>query len=104
MAGPERINKLANILNDFDCVSKHDKPDEREGATLAHAFTDLEDSFRKFVFELLPKLTAGKLSEEDARDLLWNIGEEFRHIDYHLHDPKFYSYLWAGDHPTEPKC
>lgn len=91
---PAKINELARTLASYKCVSRYDHGDEVEGGTLANGFSDLEKSFRKFLLELLPKLTEGNLSEREARDVLLSIGEEFRHIHYHLHDNKFYSYLW----------
>ena len=76
LGSPEKINKLANTLARFQCVAKFDQTGEVEAGTLAHAFSDLEDSFRKVVDRLLPKLVVDDLSEADARDLLLEIGEE----------------------------
>ena len=36
-------------------------------------------------------------SPEELFDVLIDIGEEFRHILYHIHDPKFYKYLEDRD-------
>jgi hypothetical protein len=93
---PKKINELARTLASYKCVSRYDRDGEVEAGTLAHAFGDLEKSFRKFLSELLPKLLNGKLSEQDACDTLASIGEEFRHINYHLHDNRFYDYLWES--------
>jgi hypothetical protein len=93
LGSPDKINKLANTLGRFQCVAKFDQSGKVEAGSLAHAFSDLEDSFRKVVDRLLPKLVADGLSEADARDILHEIGEEFRHILYHIRDPKFYRYL-----------
>lgn len=41
----------------------------------------------------LPKLFSERLNEEQIDDLLHKIGEEIRHILYHIKDPKFYEYL-----------
>ena len=91
---PTKINELARALASCECVSRYDHDGEVEGGTLAHGFSDLEKSFRKFLSELLPKLVDGNLSEREACDVLLSIGEEFRHIHYHLRDNKFYRYLW----------
>jgi hypothetical protein len=64
-----------------------------EAATLAHAFSDLEVSFRKFLDEQLPRLVTAKVSPGEVKDLLLDIGEELRHILYHIRDPKFYKYI-----------
>lgn len=61
-----------------------------EAGTLVHAFTDLEESMRTFLGDQLPKLIDPALKGDDLEDLLMDIREEFRHILYHLHDPKFF--------------
>ena len=81
----------------YNCVAKFDRDCEPEGGVLAHLFSDLEQSFRTFLRELLPKLAAGNLSEEEIHGLLIQIGEEFRHVQYHLKDSRFYGYLQEED-------
>lgn len=34
-----------------------------------------------------------KMSGDEIDELLLDVGEEFRHIIYHIKDPKFYDYL-----------
>ncbi len=81
----ERLSKCAEVTR-FD-------GQEKEAWTLAHAFADLEESFRVFLDDQLPKLAQENLEPEEMHDLLLDIGEEFRHILYHIQDPKFYRYL-----------
>jgi hypothetical protein len=66
-----------------------------QASTLAHAFLDLEESFRRFVEEYLPALLQRDLTESEVCAMLEDIGEEFRHILYHIRDPRFYRYLTA---------
>jgi hypothetical protein len=66
-------------------------PEEPE--TLAHAFSDIEESLRKFLGEQLPKLADSSVQGEALEDVLLDIREEFRHILYHLHDPEFFRVL-----------
>jgi len=87
------LKALAERLSTCRAVTKFDKGEEREAWTLSHAFGDLEESFRKCLEELLPKLMEGHLEGLEIHDLLLEIGEEFRHILYHIKDPKFYRYL-----------
>ena len=89
----EKYTKLANILSKFTFITKYDEGEDKEAWTLSHAFIDLEGSFRKFSDELLPKLFSKDLSEKEFHDTLIEIGEEFRHILYHVKDSKYYSYL-----------
>jgi hypothetical protein len=87
------LKGLAERLSTCKAVTKFDVCEEREAWTLAHAFADLEESFRRFLEEQLPRLAQGQLKESEVHDLLLEIGEEFRHILYHIKDPKFYRYL-----------
>jgi len=99
LGDPQKINELARALASYKCVSRYDRDGEIEGGTLAHGFSDLEKSFREILLVLLPKLVGDDLSEREACDVLLSIGEEFRHIHYHLRDGRFYRYLW-GDSDT----
>lgn len=66
---------------------------QEEPETLAHAFSDLEISLRKFLHEQLPRLADPSMQGEPLEDLLLDIREEFRHILYHVHDPQFFRVL-----------
>lgn len=87
------VKALANRLSKCPEVTGLDNGTDKEAWTLAHAFTDLEESFRKFLESYLPKLAQDQMEPPEMCDLLLEIGEEFRHILYHIHDPKFYHYL-----------
>jgi len=73
-----------------------------EPDTLVHAFSDIEESFRKFLDEQLPKLTDPSVQGEALEDLLLEVREEVRHILYHLQDPEFFRIL-EPSHPTREK-
>lgn len=87
------LKSLAERLSACPEVTRLDKGEEKEAWTIAHSFADLEGSFRKFLDEQLPKLMNGELPAADTYSLLLEIGEELRHILYHIRDPKFYRYL-----------
>jgi hypothetical protein len=87
------LKVLAERLAQCKEVTRFDEGEECEAWTLAHAFADLEESLRTFLDEQLPRLTEGQLEASEIHELLLEIGEEFRHILYHIKDPKFYRYL-----------
>ena len=89
--------KLAEKLDRLPEVNRYDSSDEKEAWTLAHAFADLEESFRTFLHDQLPRLVNGETTAAALNDLLTEIGEEFRHILYHIKDSKFYAYLEASE-------
>ena len=84
---------LARRLSECPKITRYDDGEHKEAWALAHAFGDLEGSFRAFLDTHLPALMQKSLSDDEIYDLLLNIGEEFRHILYHIMDPKFYGYL-----------
>jgi hypothetical protein len=82
------MGQLADKLAPQPKLRNLDSPDISEASRLAHALIDLKGSFEKYLGELLPKLIESK--DEDTIDRLQEIGDELRHISYHLHDPKFF--------------
>lgn len=88
------LKHLAEKLTKCRDVTKLDENDDKEAWTLAHSFQDIEESAHVFLDDLLPKLAKKELSESEIHDLLLDIGEELRHILYHIKDPKFYQYLY----------
>lgn len=89
----DKLNVIADKLKKSKKVNSLDRPNESESETLAHAFLDIDESCRILTNELFPKLEFASLSEEEINELLLDIGEELRHILYHIKDPKFYGYL-----------
>lgn len=90
---PEVAQRLTERLARIQAVSQFDRPGEPQSATLAHSLTDLEESFRELLETLFPKLLDESLSSEQLNDVLLDIGEELRHVLYHIRDPKFFGYV-----------
>ena len=86
------IKHLAEKLNQFNTISKFDSEDEPEAWRLAHSLSDLEQSFSEILDNYLPALCQAE-AEESINRVLLDIGEELRHILYHIKDPKFFRYL-----------
>ena len=86
----DAFNGLAERLATCPVMARF-RPDEPE--TLAHAFSDIEESVRKFLEVQLPKLADSSNRGEQLEDILLDISEECRHILYHLHDPEFFRVL-----------
>ena len=64
-------------------------PEERAEA-LVHALVDIGESISKIYGEQLPALLACRPGDAEAiQDKLWDLREEFRHVDYHIHDADF---------------
>lgn len=87
------IEKLAERLLQCEGIKKFDKHNESAAWVIAHAFKDIEESAYKFSNHLLPQLLNSNTNINDIYELLLEIGEEFRHILYHINDMDFYHYL-----------
>ena len=95
------LKALAERLNRCEQVTRYDTAAEKQAWVLAHTLLDLAESFRTFLDEQLPQLRDERLSCDELHDVLIEIGEEFRHILYHVRDPEFYAYL-RDDGPAAP--
>jgi hypothetical protein len=87
------LKVIAERLAISEQVKRYDTAEEKGAWTLAHNFLDLAESFTTFLTGQLPALKDDSLRAEEVNALLFEIGEEFRHILYHLRDSKFYAYL-----------
>jgi hypothetical protein len=61
---------------------------ERERAeAIVHALVDIAESMHKIYEELVPRLVQCVDEPADVfKDKLWDVREEFRHVEYHLKD------------------
>ena len=86
----ESAHLLSKNLARLSSVNKYG---DEEVWGLANGFIDLQKSFTLILEDLFPKLLDSELSPEDLENVLFDIGEEFRHVAYHLGRSDFYSYL-----------
>ena len=94
---PEDIKYLADCIGMLKEVSRFDKDDEPAAWNLAYTFSELEGSFHKFLDSYLTKLNSDDLKQDEIYEVLLDIGEEFRHILYHLRDAPFYGYIFDAE-------
>jgi hypothetical protein len=79
--GYSDANELARVLSTRRILS-----DDRAG-TVAHGLLDIAESITRVYSELVPKILDEPDAEEELlKEHLWDIREEFRHVDYHIHD------------------
>ncbi len=63
--------------------------DEEAAEAVVHALIDISESVEKIYGELVPNiLNASDSNADDLKDKLWDIREEFRHVEYHMKDAK----------------
>lgn len=84
---------LERRLSDSSAVKKFSTADWDEVTTLVHSLADLEESFDRYINDLLPRLFAQNADVSSMEDALFDITEELRHVLYHIQDPKFFRHL-----------
>ncbi len=89
----EAVQALARVLSTCARVNRYDQESEPEAWTLALAFRDIEESTAKIYNEFIPRLLTAEHSSDEIYNILINIGEELRHVLYHIRDPQFFRYL-----------
>jgi hypothetical protein len=96
-----RIKALAERLKgtrrlSSDAARRGVNPDE-EAWQVATALSDIEESVTRLFGELVPKLLTVSPESDEADSVLNDVGEEYRHILYHIRDTKLFSYIFADE-------
>ena len=95
------IINLTHTLEKCERVTRYSTKEENQAGTLAHALIDMEESMHKIIEEHLPKLYNSNINSEQIDDIILDIGEELRHILYHIRDTKVYNHLMDEDFSDE---
>jgi hypothetical protein len=86
------IVRLARWLEKCEGITKFGKEPTSEAWELAHALVDISESAKRLHAELIPSLL---LSRDEGHILaqLGEIGEELRHVLYHIENSRYFAYL-----------
>jgi hypothetical protein len=88
----EKLKIVTRNLEKCERVTKHSTKGENQADTLANSLIDIEEALKK-MNEQIPKLYLKDLTEDEVDDLILELGEELRHILYHINDTAVYDYL-----------
>ena len=66
---------------------------EQEAMEIATGLVDIKESADRLFRDLVPRLLKVPSKSDAADDFLNEIGEEYRHILYHIRDTKLFSYI-----------
>lgn len=73
----------------FELIKSRGLLENEATEAVIHALIDISESIEKIYGELVPNmLNASDSTNDDLKDKLWDIREEFRHIEYHIEDAK----------------
>ncbi len=103
----QKMCELSDLLAQSPIVCqlgrRYEEPSEdAEAGTIAHTLLDIEESMKVIYEKLLPRLRSGNLKPRQIEAWLQDIGDEFRHILYHIHDPLYFRDLFE-DLPSPRK-
>lgn len=86
------IQRLAQVLAASDMVKRLDTRDEPGAWRLAYALVEIRHSFARLDASIMPALEAANESIH-VDNSLHEIGEELRHVLYHIKDSGYFDYL-----------
>lgn len=76
-------------------------PPEEEAWELAHTLSDVSESGERVTHELLPALRTAPPGDPEIVIVLHAIGEEYRHMLYHLLNTRYFSHIVASMTPGD---
>jgi hypothetical protein len=77
----EQAQKLTEILRLYNVLS----PQETEA--FVYALVEISESVSKVYSQIIPAILLAK-GPDALKDKIWDLREEFRHIQYHIDDAK----------------
>ena len=89
----EKFLRITENLKKSRKINSFNHGEFIEAGTIAHGLLDMEDSFVIIMTKFLPILSSDNIPEDKIDDTLFDIGEELRHILYHINDMNYYNYL-----------
>lgn len=84
-----RIKALSGLLNRLPAVREHDEDKETQASIMAHGLTDIAEEADEICY-LVDILKSPNMTDVRRLEVLNEIGEALRHLDYHVHDMAFY--------------
>lgn len=93
-----RITELARLLERMPILARVVQQrgtgsTSEEAWEIATGLVDIQESAERLFGELMPQLLRSSPNSEEAEDLLHDIGEEYRHILYHIQSTGFFRYV-----------
>jgi hypothetical protein len=91
------ISMLREHLKQLPFVAGHTDSEHDESEALAVCLADLEEAFRAYLDDELPRLIGAKGAPEEMALILAEIGVNIQHILWHIDKTKYYAYLRGED-------
>jgi hypothetical protein len=88
----EAVRSLAQRLAELESVRQHDSEEGPEGERLAASLAHIEEACEAFL-NRLPVLAREGITSEQRWGILHDIGEDIRHLVWHLHNTAYYEHV-----------
>lgn len=72
----------------FTILKQAEVKNDKELEAFMYALLEIEDSMNKIYNSHVKDILENNKCQEIIQDKLWDIREEFRHIEYHINDAK----------------
>src|SRR5687767_10614917 len=89
--GIEAAEALRERLSRSDFVHRLDAADHDESVAIAHGLWDIAESCLAILDERLPALQNPVVTDDEIEDLLVELREDLRHINYHMGESRFFA-------------
>lgn len=87
MIDKEEVSRYADGL--LKLLKQRRDMSQEQSEAIAHALVDIAESIEKIYGSLIQSILDRRdSSDDDLNDALWELREEFRHIQYHVCDSK----------------
>ncbi len=83
------IHEFSEHLDRLADVTQFDEDGEKQAPIVAEGLTHIAESAAAFQ-DLFARLRADGLTDDQRLDLLWDLGEELRHMDEHIHGMAYF--------------
>jgi hypothetical protein len=91
----EKLSLVAKNLAKKKNLTSNKDSNEDQIQTMSHGLVDIEEAI-KGMDVLIKKLYMTVLSEDEVDEILTDIGDDLRHLIYHVRDMEYYEYLGLG--------
>jgi len=80
----DALQKITENLSKCDAVNRLDQGDHLEAGAIAVGLSDMYGSFQKIFGDFVPRIIAAGNDNEVLDDLIFDVADELRHIQYHI--------------------
>lgn len=89
----EEVKELSLKIKNSKVIKKNLPKWKHEADVIAISLLEIKQSFEKIYKDYIYRFK----TERKIDDILLDIGEEFRHVLYHIRDMKYFSYLFGDN-------